>query len=135
MKKIILLLSSVILISSCGGNKRTSPFELKGNLENSKGQTIYLEELSPNGIKAIDSASLDDKGNFEFLNASPKIGFYRLKVNEQNFAMLVCDSTQKITVTGNIVDLGNTYKVEGSPDTKLFLEFNAIGKGIQMVED
>ncbi len=135
MKKIILIIISVALFTSCGGDKRKGSFELKGTLENSKGETIYLEELSPNGIKAIDSTSLDDKGNFEFMNANPKIGFYRLKVNEQNFAMLVCDSTQKITLTGNIIDLGNTYKVEGSPDTKLFLQFNAIGKGIQAVAD
>ena len=81
------------------------------------------------------AASIDDKGNFSFLHASPSVGFYRMKANEQNFAMLVLDSTQKIKLKADFKNIGNTYQVEGSEDTKIFLEFNNLGREIQQKTD
>lgn len=136
-KKLLFVLGTALLVS-CGGE--TSPvntnFELKGTLSNAVGgETIYLEELSPMGKIMLDSTSLDEKGNFAFTHAAPSAGFYRIKMSEANFAMLVLDSTQKVTVKANLKDLGNTYSVEGSPDTKVFLDFNDLGKDIQMRSD
>ena len=42
--------------------------------------------------------------------------------------MLVLDSADKVKVSGNITDLGNTYKVEGSEETTLFLRYNEMSK-------
>ena len=122
MYKIILSLSTIALLASCGDAKKTGSFELTGTLTDTKGETIYLEKLTNPQPVLIDSAVIDDKGNFTFTNYTPKIGFYRLKANQQNFAMLVLDSTDKVNVTGSFKDLGNTYKVTGSPETILFLE-------------
>jgi thiol-disulfide isomerase/thioredoxin len=137
MKKIISLLASVALIAACSGEKsKKSSFELKGTFTNAAGgEMVYLEELSPMGKYTLDSTKLDDKGNFAFEGLSPKPGFYRIKTSEANFAMLVLDSTQKITITGDLKDLGNSYKAEGSPDTKVFLELNELGRLIQMRVD
>jgi thiol-disulfide isomerase/thioredoxin len=96
---------------------------------------VYFEELAPGAKIVLDSATIDDKGNFAFTHASPSAGFYRVKVTEQNFAMLVLDSTQKITLTGDFKNLGNTYKTEGSEDTEMFLEFNKLGREIQQRTD
>ncbi len=134
MKKIGFILPVAILLFACGGNtvNKNSSFELKGTFTNViGGESIYLEELSPTGKLLIDSTTLDEKGNFSFKNLSPAPGFYRVKVNEANFAMLIMDSSQKISLTGNFKDLGNTYSAEGSPDTKVFLELNELGKTIQ----
>jgi len=128
MYKIILSLSTIALLASCGDAKKTGSFELTGTLTDTKGETIYLEKLTNPQPVLIDSAVIDDKGNFTFTNYTPKIGFYRLKANQQNFAMLVLDSTDKVNVTGSFKDLGNTYKVTGSPETILFLEYNNIAK-------
>ncbi len=125
------------MLAACGGNsKRNSNFELNGTFSNATaGDVVYLEELAPGAKIAIDSATIDEKGNFSFKNASPSAGFYRVKATEQNFAMLVLDSTQKITLTGDYKNIGNTYKAEGSEDTKVFLEFNVLGKEIQQRTD
>ena len=128
MRKIIISLSTIALLASCSGDKKTSSFELKGTLTDTKGETIYLEKLTNPQPITIDSTVIDENGNFEFTNYTPKIGFYRIKTSAQNFAMLVLDSTDKVKVTGSVKDLGNSYKVEGSPETKLFLEFNDIAK-------
>ena len=68
-------------------------------------------------------------------HASPSIGFYRLRINASNFCMMVLDSAQKVTVTGDARDLGNTFKTEGSPDTKLFSEYNTLAQGQKMRTD
>lgn len=118
----------VTILAGCGETKRNGSFELKGTVTNSNGETIYLEKLVNPQPVIVDSALIDDKGNFEFKNYTPNIGFYRVKLNQQNFAMLVLDSTDKVKVTANLKDLGNTYKVEGSPETVLFVEYNEISK-------
>lgn len=129
MKKILSLTALAALMFSCGGEKKqNSRFELKGNLKDAQGETIVLEKLASQRPLSVDSCVIDEKGNFEFKNYTPTIGFYRIKITEQNFGMLVLDSTDKISITGSAKDIGNTYKVEGSPETVLFLEYNDLAK-------
>jgi thiol-disulfide isomerase/thioredoxin len=135
MKKLFVLAIVPLLLNSCGNKKTNSTFELKGNLTDSKGEMLYLEKLASQTPEVVDSVEIGANGDFSFNNYVPGIGFYRIKISNQNFAMLVMDSTNKITVTGSAKDLGNSYKVEGSPDTKLFLEYNEITKGFQRRQD
>jgi thiol-disulfide isomerase/thioredoxin len=127
MKKTISALAALFALYSCDSSKQGA-FELKGTFSNAQGETIYLEKLmSPNPV-AVDSTSCDEKGNFSFSNYTAKIGFYRIKVTQQSFALLILDSADKVTVTGDIKDLGRTYKVTGSPETNLFMEYQTIGQ-------
>ena len=137
MKNLLKLTVLVFLLNSCGGGhkKTNTTFELKGTLSDSKGETVYLERLASQKPERVDSCVLDEKGNFSFDNYVPALGFYRIKISDQNFGMLVMDSTNKITITGSAKDLGNTYKAEGSPDTKLFLEYNECSKTLQRQQD
>ncbi len=129
MKKIFLIATTAAVIVSCSSPKqRTSGFELKGTLTNSNGETIYFEKLTPQKSEPVDSCVIDANGNFSFTNYVPLMGFYRIKLSNQNFAMVVVDSVDKVTVTGNAKDLGNSYKVTGSPETILFLEYNELAK-------
>lgn len=136
-KKSIYILAVSTFLTACGGkDKGNSSFQLSGTFTNAtKGDIIYFEELAPGAKVTLDSAIIDDKGNFSFMHASPSAGFYRVKVNEQNFAMLVVDSTQKIVLTGDYKNIGNTYQTTGSEDTEIFLEFNKLGKEIQQRTD
>lgn len=113
-------------LASCSDTNQGG-FELKGQFKNGNGERLILEKLSQQPV-AVDSAVIDSEGNFVFKNYVPKIGFYRIKVSEENFAMLVLDSAQKVTVTGDIKDLGNTYKVEGSDETSLFIQFTDVSR-------
>lgn len=136
MKTIFKLAALALLLNSCGGDKKTNTtFELKGTLTDSKGETLYLEKLASQTPLKVDSCVLDENGNFSFENYVPTLGFYRIKLSEQNFGMLVMDSTNKITIKGSAKDLGNTYEVQGSVDTKLFLEYNEETKAFQRQQD
>jgi peroxiredoxin len=128
MKNALLFSLLILTFFSCTNSSKSSEFEIKGTLSNSKGEAIYLEKLSQTGVLAIDSAVLDENGSFTLNHCSPSIGFYRLRINPSNFTMLVLDSTQKVSVTADARDLANTIKVEGSPDTKLFLEYNLLAQ-------
>ncbi len=85
MYRSILIITSLAFLSSCGDDKRKGNFELKGSFNNSKGETIYLEKLSGQQPVLVDSTSVEENGDFEFENYTPRIGFYRIKVNAQNF--------------------------------------------------
>jgi peroxiredoxin len=136
MKKIIILALTAISLYSCSPeSNNTTGFEIRGSLSNSKGEAIYLEKLGQSGVTTIDSTTIDEKGDFLMNHASPRVGFYRLRINESNFCMLVLDSAQKVSVTGDARDLGNTFKTEGSPDTKLFAEYNALAQGQKVRTD
>ena len=137
MKKITFIAIASITLYSCSTSNsgNTSGFEIKGNLSNSKGESIYLEKLSQQGVAVIDSAIIDEKGEFLMNRVSPKVGFYRLRISNSNFAMLVLDSAQKVNITADARDLGNTFKSEGSPDTKLFLEYNTLAQGQKVRTD
>lgn len=127
MHKMIVCGLAAALLTSCGQDKEGN-FELKGNFTGSNGETIYLEKLGNPKNVLVDSATLDADGNFEFGNYVPRAGFYRIRTNERNFAMLVLDSSDKVTVTGDLKDLNATYKVAGSPESQLLLEYTEIQK-------
>jgi peroxiredoxin len=129
MKTTLKIAAVALLIYGCSGEKKNkSQFELKGKLSDANGETLYLEKFEGQRAIAVDSCTLGEGGEFVMDSYSPAIGFYRVKINNQNFAMLVLDSTDKVTLTGSARDLGNTYKVEGSPETKLFQEYNELAK-------
>lgn len=123
--KHILIVLPVALLAACSGNKASdSGFELKGKLTNTHGDKIYFEQLSDKGIEALDTATIDDKGEFTITKPIKETGFYRLRMSEKNFATLILSPDEHVTVSGDAQDLGNTYTVEGSPDSKLFWEVN-----------
>lgn len=130
MKNLIYFTLASIIVWSCGQNNSNNPngFELKGNLVNSKEQPIYLERLTSTEIKIVDSAMINSKGEFLMNNVSPQLGFYRLRIDNASFAILVLDSSDKVTLTGDFRDLTNTYNVEGSPETKIYLQYSGLAK-------
>src|SRR5450631_2500297 len=112
MNKTIIIFCAVLQFISCGNaqkqESRKSPFELKGYLTNANGEQIFLEEMTQKGANVLDTATLNAAGEFAFLKANPSLGFYRIRITGSNFAMLVLDSTQKVTVNGDARNLGNS---------------------------
>lgn len=135
MKKLFVITASAVFLFGCNPASEKKGFELKGKFSNSKNETIYLEEMLPNGSNIVDTTAIDEKGEFTFNTKLADKGFFRIRINDKNFAMLILDSTQQVMIEGDIRDLGNTYKVTGSPETTLFLEFNEYSKKIFQQQD
>jgi len=124
LKRIFLSAILPCWLFSCSTPSNNNTFELKGKLSNANGGNIYLEALSPEGINKIDSAIINAQGEFLFNKTQLSIGFYNLKLNDRNFITLVFDSLQKINLHANANDLANSTQIEGSYDSKLFIELN-----------
>lgn len=115
----------VLLFSACSDSNTSSDgFELKGKLGNAHGDTLFLEQMGTDGLIQVDTAMLDESGEFTMNPVITEIGFYRLKTSDRNFATFIFDANQKVSITGDVADLGNSYNVEGSEDSKLFWEIN-----------
>ena len=127
-----------ILFSSCGAGDKKPEAEtekaqqkpninLSGNFINSAQETVVLCYLPVAGEQVIDSAKIDEAGNFKFKNLHiPGVGFYTLKIDNQNFAPLILDENQTVKVTGDAKRLGYTYLAEGSQDTKIFQDISEL---------
>lgn len=120
MKKHSLLLTLLVLttalICSCG-HKNT--FTLEGTLEDGANQTIYLEELSPDGPQFIDSIRLDSKGQFTIKHELPYPTFYNLHVSPADYVVLLPQAGEKVSITGNYNEFSFNYDVQGSPESQL----------------
>ncbi|HLC83073.1 MAG TPA: DUF4369 domain-containing protein, partial [Bacteroidia bacterium] len=117
----------VLLFSACSDSTTSSDgFELKGKLGNAHGDTLFLEQMGTDGLIKVDTAILDENGEFTMNPVITEIGFYRLKTSDRNFATFIFDANQKVSITGDVADLGNSYNVEGSEDSKLFWEINQV---------
>src|ERR1043166_2976256 len=117
----------MIILSACSNSPdNSSGFELKGKFGNAHGDTLYLEKMTTNGLEKVDTAVLNENGEFTMTPTISEIGFYRLKTNDHNFATFIFNPNEKVNVSADVADLGNSYTVDGSPDSKLFWEVNKV---------
>jgi thiol-disulfide isomerase/thioredoxin len=123
--KNILIALPLILLAACSSKNPDQTFELKGKFSNTHGESLYLEHMSANGINIVDTISLNAKG--EFILKTDKItekGFYRLVISNNNYTTFIFDKGEKVSVTGDISNLMNTYNVKGSEESILLREIN-----------
>ncbi|MDR2036426.1 MAG: AhpC/TSA family protein [Bacteroidales bacterium] len=115
MKKFSILGFLVFLLIGCGQEK---PIHIKGKLNESQKETIYLHKLGVDKQSTVtDSTRLDENGNFSFKQKISQPTFYSLTVNNKTISLLA-HPKDKIFITGDTRLLDLTYNVEGSDDSK-----------------
>lgn len=103
---------AVLSLGSCTEKK----FNINGTITQAKDSVLYLENMSLNGPKAVDSVKLDENGNFEFKQQAPDAPeFYRLRIANQ-MVNLAVDSTESITVKAAYPTMSSNYEVSGSEE-------------------
>lgn len=128
MKKILLktsILVSGVFLLSCNSN--TSSSFLSGKIKGGAGKTIYLDQLTTQSAVTVDSVVIDEKDNFAFTKFKPTLNFYRVRIDQQNFSILILDSTNQVNFEADIKNLADA-KITGSAETDVFNEYNFIGK-------
>ncbi|MBI3501435.1 MAG: AhpC/TSA family protein [Bacteroidetes bacterium] len=118
------LLFGFLFLVSCGGNKEISDYQVEGKLSNSKKDTIRLVDVNSSQMKVIDSAIVNEKGEFYFTKKVPEKGFYSIQVSGTNNVTIIADSSEKIIFEGDAKNLAEKPKVSGSKDSEMFLRFN-----------
>ena len=125
MKKIIfpLFLLSIIFISC---SNKPLGVEIKGKLSNSSGEKIYVDELTTAAIIPRDSATLPADGSFHFVIKVGETGFYRVRLSNNNFALLLLDSTDKIELNADAKKFSYSYSVKGSERSEKIAQVNML---------
>ncbi|HRS53933.1 MAG TPA: TlpA disulfide reductase family protein [Bacteroidales bacterium] len=124
---ILLLIVSSIIISCNKNSYRASndEFLIKAIFSNSKGEILYLYELNVHDKTLLDSAKINEDGQFVIKHKINEPGFYLLYQNKNNFITLLANKGETIEITADLQQLARTYNVKGSPGSSLIHEFEA----------
>lgn len=129
LKNLAAAAMAVTVLASCQGNKTASNggdnYTIKGKLNNATAGPIYLFELGEVQFVARDTAQVSQDGTFQFEGSVEEPTFYRVALDQQNGLMLVLDKGV-IKLEADAKDINGTAKVEGSEDTKIFIELNQV---------
>ncbi len=114
MKKILLLALLTLFILNTNAQNELL---ITGKIINNQGfKMVYLEDI----IKQtdLDSATIDESGNFNFKSNIEKSDFYKLRFSQEYYLLLVLNPGEKIEVEA---DLANMYepKINGSKNSEL----------------
>lgn len=119
---------------SCGSAKSGNEGSIKGTIKNANGQSVYLEELTPEKIILIDSTKVKEDGSFSFKKSTRSINYYRVRLGKEqpanqyasptNVVVFITDSTEKLVIEADGTNMNGTFKVTGSKETDLLQEIN-----------
>lgn len=127
MKKLLRIIPVLLAmaIAGCGGNDAgEDSFVIKGNFTNTKKDSVYLDELTSTDMIPVDSAVITEDGDFYFKVKPKEIGFYLLKMADDNFVTLLIDKGETVEITADAKQILYTYTVNGSKGSELIWKLN-----------
>jgi thiol-disulfide isomerase/thioredoxin len=124
-KKISKLLGKLLLamftISFLSCSSKPEHGSIKGNLKNFKDAFVYLDEITTISAKTKDSSKVDAQGNFTLKFDTKEPSFYRIRLAENNYILLIVNDKEQIEFSADANNLGKSGQVKGSPESaKLF---------------
>lgn len=120
--------------------QRGPHFTVDGQITEAEDTMLYLEHLTlAQGAVRLDSAKLDEKGDFELHGPRPgNPEFYRLRIGNQ-VVNLSIDSTETVTICASLPRMTLGYTVEGSGNCDtirlLTLKLDSLTRTLRHVAD
>ncbi len=112
---IVTLLATLFVVSAC----TPTQFQVKGNISDAAGETLLLEKLQLDRNIVIDSVVLGNSGRFSFKGSRLEVpSFFRLSLSPSNFITLLLDSIEQVKITADGKGLEDSYRLEGSLESK-----------------
>jgi thiol-disulfide isomerase/thioredoxin len=121
-KRTALVFLMSILMFACKSDRNN--FRISGNLTGKEGTMVYLKEMTVSNLLPVDSTILDENGVFSLRGHADMSGFYALYTSPGDYITLLVGPGDKITITGDTQNLPETYKVEGSNDSRSIRELS-----------
>lgn len=138
-KYICIICAICLTIISCGGKKGDGiqTFSIEATLTNATDRMLYLEEITPdNGPQFVDSIKCDSKGHFVFKGTMHYQTFFNLHGSLYDYIVLLPSDGDKIEITGDANNLGDTYIVKGSQESQLLWQIqNYINQSNLAIKD
>lgn len=120
MKKLWFIALALFIIQACGSD--SNQFSVEGKLENAGNEKLYLIELQTQGTQKLDSARLDETGEFSFSGYTNEPKFFMVRTTPQNSVTLIIEPRDDIELTGNAKSLSEEYVVKGSEGSREIME-------------
>lgn len=115
------ILMSLLTISFLSCSSKPEQGNIKGSLKNFKEGYVYLDEITTLASTPKDSAKVDSEGNFKLKFDVKDPSFYRIRLAENNYILLIVKEKEQVEFTADASNLGRTAQVKGSPESaKLF---------------
>lgn len=114
MNRIFAMLMIVLLVTACG---KKSNFTISGKIDGGAGKKVYLNHLLTSSQKPVDSVKLDGSGTFKIKGSVSVPTFFLLKISDSNFATLLVDSAENLSITGSYKNFATDYAVQGSDNS------------------
>ncbi|MEN9334315.1 MAG: hypothetical protein RLY35_1495 [Bacteroidota bacterium] len=115
MKKIVFFSLLLTAFFSCSKEQQ----KIKGTIHGGEGQTLYLYGFRDGEDVILDSTVIGKDEQFEM---RPQAGLvkdiYRIGLSENDFLILITDSTESVELEGKFGQLRNMSKIIGSPHTE-----------------
>ena len=116
-------ISVAIMIATSSCQLSQSKIEVSGRFVGHNDDQVYLESVTPQNDVLIDTAKLDQQGNYIFniKNGSETPALYNIIYNEERIPLLL-EAGDNVTVesVGSII---RNYVVEGSAESELLKKF------------
>lgn len=111
MKKLVALVLSVFLITSCHNSDR---FKVSGVVKSAEGYTLYIEHTGLVNTEILDSVKIKSDGSFAFKAPRPEYpDFYRLRLDGQTIIFAI-DSCESIEIQSSANKFATDYTTSGS---------------------
>ncbi|HHZ64767.1 MAG TPA: AhpC/TSA family protein [Flavobacteriales bacterium] len=110
-------------------------YTVNGILSNSGGETIFLDLLSATSQDPVDSAVLNENGEFSFSGQADNMSFYRVRISKNNFFNIVLDNSERLSITGDAKNLYYSYEAQGSQESNSMFELNDYIRSFAMTVD
>ena len=120
----LVLLASTALFSACNDFANVDS-GISGTIEGAEGETIYLQRFVNNKAIVTDSALIDNKGRFLIQPENGlELNFYKLMLSDDQYIVLVTDSTEHLSIETSADEFEEKAKVKGSESTCSLLQFH-----------
>lgn len=120
---ILILLAVILSITGCGKKEKNK--SVHGRLRNAENSWIYMQQITEQGDKTIDSVLSEKDGTFKLQNPATDPEFYVLRSNATNVVFLFLKPEDNVEVTGDAKNLEMTYRVRGSKDSELIQQLRS----------
>jgi peroxiredoxin len=124
------LFASIILVA-CGSaqSEQKNKSILSGKVSNILSTELYLINLAKQRGAPVDTARIDENGNFSFDFQPKEMGFYRVSLTNETALILPLGKDKEVTINGNALNM-NDLEIKGSAEAETLAEFNKFSMGL-----
>lgn len=137
MKKLVSGLALGVILASCGQQTEKGNFVINAHIDNAPLGTVYLEELTPDESKIVDSVVLKDAtGKFSLKGTLPEQGLYQIRFGETGHALPLGLDAGTMSLDGDYEHL-ELIKIENSEATAEIMQLlnDAIAQSNQLSKE